>query len=158
MTDRTLINNGKGSILKCPSDYNPASFAEFLADFKNGLFADINPNNSTDSDAGVTEVGTPLNKAHLLTDETAQGYGFDASDDASVNDVLNRMVDYIEGTLASNQNTLILTDSRIKTTSVYEIFTDVYSVYPKNVSVSNGSMTIEFYNHTQSVNVKVRVY
>ena len=43
---------------------------------------------------GVTQEGTPLNKAHLLTDATAQKIGFDPSvDDPSVDDALNKLAD-----------------------------------------------------------------
>lgn len=91
MKNRTLINNGKGSIIKCPVDYNPASFDDFLADLKSGMFVDINPNNSSGADAGVTEVGTPLNKEHLLTDEVAQSFGFISADDPSINDILEKI-------------------------------------------------------------------
>lgn len=93
MEDRVKINNGKSSIIKVPSDYAPADFAEFLTDLKSGMFADISPNNSLDSDAGVTVVGTPLNKANMLTDTTANRFGLTALENPTVDSTFEKIAD-----------------------------------------------------------------
>lgn len=160
MKDRARLNNGKSSKLMCPSTYNPASFSAFLQDLKDGVvYVDITANNSTGSDAGVSEVGTALNKANLLSDTTAQGFGFDVSDNATVDDVLGRIgADYITGTLAVGQTTVTLLDARIKTTSKYDIYVSKWSAQPYEVTVTSGSMVLTFDAQDTSVTVSVRVY
>ena len=86
MEDRVRINNGKSSILKIPSNYDPADFEEFIADLKSGLFADVSPNNSLEEDAGITVVGTPLNKANLLSDDTVLALDMVPAENPTPND------------------------------------------------------------------------
>lgn len=164
MQDRVRIGggNGKSSKLMCPGGYNPADFAAFLADLKAGIvYVDVTPNNSTGSDAGVTVIGTALNKANLLTDATAQGFGFDTSgsNDVTVNDVFERIgADYISGTLAAGQTSLVLTDERIKTTSKFDIYTSLWTSQPTEVTAANGSLTLTFDAQATAVSIDVRVY
>lgn len=92
MKDRARYNNGKSSKLMCPSSYNPASFAAFLADLKAGtVYVDVTANNSNGADAGVSEVGTPLNKSNLLSDATALKFGYSNSDNPTPNDVFSKI-------------------------------------------------------------------
>lgn len=93
MQDRTKIGNGKSSKLMCPADYNP-TYAEFIADLKAGdVYVDVNANNSLTGDAGVTVVGTAINKANMLSDATATAMGFGAGTDPTVNDAFRKFVD-----------------------------------------------------------------
>lgn len=96
MEDRVKINNGKSSTLQCPSDYSPSTFAEFLADLKAGdVYVDITQNNNLETDPGVTVVGTALNKANLLSDETATKIG--VSDPKTPNNAMSVLQDNIDG-------------------------------------------------------------
>lgn len=92
MRNRIRLNNGRASKLKCPTDYNPASFADFLSDLKNGtVYVDIVPNNSDGSDAGVSQVGTALNMETLLDDDTATELGLPVVADATPNDAFLKL-------------------------------------------------------------------
>ena len=66
---------------------------------------------------------------------------------------------YVElnGTLAAGSTTVTLSNSAIRTTSTFDIYTDVYGVNPTAVAVSNGSMTLTFEAQQSAINVKVRV-
>lgn len=163
MKDRVRISggNGRSSKLMCPNDYAPADFATFINHLKAGnVYVDVTPNNSTGSDAGVSEVGTALNKANLLTDTTAEGFGFDATDDPTINDVLERISnDYISGTLTAGQTTLTLLDERLTTSSFIDgIYCDQYGVAPKTVTLASGSITMTFKSYANNIGVKVRVF
>jgi len=63
----------------------------------------------------------------------------------------------ITGTLSAGATSLQLSNSAIKTTSLYDVYTDKWGVCPKNVTVSNGSMTLTFDAQTSAVSVKVIV-
>lgn len=163
MKDRVRISggNGRSSKLMCPSDYAPADFATFITDLKAGnVYVDVTANNSTGADAGVSEVGTALNKSNLLTDTTAQGFGFDASDDPTINDVLERIgADYISGTLTAGQTTLTLTDTRFKPTSKVDIYVSNWNAQPIDVDLQTaGSLTLTFDAQSANITVDVRVY
>lgn len=60
-------------------------------------------------------------------------------------------------TLSAGETTLILTDDSIKSDSTIDIYTDEYGVNPKNVSIENGSITLEFKANASDLNVKVVV-
>lgn len=66
---------------------------------------------------------------------------------------------YVElnGTLTAGATTVTLSNSEIRTTSTFDIYTDVYGVNPTAVAVSNGSMTLTFEAQQSAINVKVRV-
>lgn len=98
MEDRNKIGNGKSSMLKCPPNYAPADFSAFLTDLKAGtVYVDITPNDATTgSDVGVYAVGTPLNKANLLSDETAEKIGMLASDAKTPNNAVSILQDNID--------------------------------------------------------------
>lgn len=160
MKDRARLNNGRSSKMMCPSDYSPADFATFLANLKAGtVYVDVTANNSTGIDAGVSEVGTALNKANLLSDTTASGFGFEATDDPTVDDVLERIgADYISGTLNAGQTSLTLLDSRFKTTSTIDIYSSQYGVAPKTATLADGSLTLTFKSYANAITIRVRVY
>ena len=90
MKDRIRIGNRKDKLIK--PIIEGSTFNEWKAAVAvSGMFADIDNNNSTGDDAGVSEIGTPLNKANLLTDATRNKLGL--SGDKSVNDGLNKLAD-----------------------------------------------------------------
>ena len=59
------------------------------------------------------------------------------------------------GVLRAGETSLVLTDNSITTNSSIDIYTDVYAVNPTNVTVENGSITIEFKAQTTDVGIKV---
>lgn len=61
----------------------------------------------------------------------------------------------LTGTLAAGDTQLVLNDENITTDSTVEIYTDVYGVSPKNVTVQDGQITLEFKAQETNVNVKV---
>lgn len=61
------------------------------------------------------------------------------------------------GSLAIGDTTVVLQDSFITTTSMIDVYTDVYGVNPTNVTVTTGSITLTFEAQESVLNVKVRV-
>ena len=60
------------------------------------------------------------------------------------------------GTLTAGSTTITLTDSKLLTSSTFEIFTDTWGVNPTNVVVATGSITLTFEAQQNDVAVKVR--
>lgn len=70
MKDTTIKNNGKAFNIKAPEDM-PETFEEWREQAIAGnAFLDVSLNTSTGPDAGCDVVGTPQNKATLLSDTT----------------------------------------------------------------------------------------
>jgi hypothetical protein len=63
----------------------------------------------------------------------------------------------ITGTLTTGATSLTLKNNNIKTTSMIDIYTDNFSIYPTDVTVSDGSITLTFDAQTVDVNIKVVV-
>jgi hypothetical protein len=61
------------------------------------------------------------------------------------------------GTLSTGDTEVIFTDENIKTTSIIDVYTDNFSIYPTGVTVSDGSITLTFDAQTVDVNLKVVV-
>ena len=59
------------------------------------------------------------------------------------------------GTLSAGDTQLVVSDASITTDSTVEIYTDVYGVSPKNVTVQDGQITLEFKAQETYINVKV---
>lgn len=86
MKDFISLGNGDSRYLKSSIPAN-TTWEQFLNMLRNGTFAfDFNGINP----AGVAEQGTALNKANLLSDETAEMLGFKPDDDPTVNDAFQR--------------------------------------------------------------------
>lgn len=80
-------------------------------------------------------------------------YGYRKSDNSfspfAVNDK------QITGTLAAGETILTLTDDSLNYQSTVDIYTDIYGVSPKNVTVEDGQITLEFKALENSLDVKV---
>jgi len=111
MKDRVKIGNGKSSKVMCPSTYSPADFATFLRNLQAGsVYLDITANNSDGADAGVSEIGTALNKANMLSDALATKLGYQATDNPTPNDALDVIVDKIAKFITTSTVTIASTD------------------------------------------------
>lgn len=66
---------------------------------------------------------------------------------------------YVEasGTLLAGETNLTIVNGYIKTTSTFDIYTNVFGVDPTDVTVANGSITLTFDVQDTDINVKVRV-
>jgi len=62
-----------------------------------------------------------------------------------------------KGTLAIGATSIVLGNSKITTNSVLSIYTSVWGVNPKTVTVASGSVTLTFDAQTVAVEVGVRV-
>lgn len=62
-----------------------------------------------------------------------------------------------KGTLAVGATSIVLGNSKITTNSVLSIFTSVWGVNPKTVTVASGQVTLTFDAQTVAVEVGVRV-
>lgn len=65
--------------------------------------------------------------------------------------------DDLVGTLVAGTTTVTFTSSKIKTTSVIDVYTDVYGVNPKSITLSNGSATVTFLKRQTNMGVMIRV-
>lgn len=94
MTDSVLKGTGNSRYLKTIANAltQYPTYESFITALVNGTFPiDLNGINS----AGFSTVGTPLNKANLLTDATAALLGFTSS--ATVNDMLAALANKVSG-------------------------------------------------------------
>lgn len=63
----------------------------------------------------------------------------------------------VQGRLNVGATTLNISNTRIKTTSFIDIYTDVWGVAPNSVSVDNGIIKMTFTAQNQVVNVRVKI-
>lgn len=66
----------------------------------------------------------------------------------------NKIIE-LNGNLAAGSTTLTLSDENITINSTIDIYTDVYGVSSKNVTVEVGKITLEFKALDHELNVKV---
>lgn len=59
--------------------------------------------------------------------------------------------------LQANQTTITITNSKISTTSTFNVYTDIYGVVLEDISVSNHTLTLIFAKQSVDIRVKVRV-
>lgn len=59
--------------------------------------------------------------------------------------------------LQANQTTITITNSKISTTSTFNVYTDIYGVVLEDISVSNHTLTLIFAKQGIDIHVKVRV-
>jgi hypothetical protein len=59
--------------------------------------------------------------------------------------------------LQANQTTITITNSKISTTSTFNVYTDIYGVVLEDISVSNHTLTLIFGKQSVDIRVKVRV-
>lgn len=106
MKDTSIKGNGKSSIIKAPSDM-PETFETWREQLIAGQgYLDVRLNTDvTGANAGCDVVGTPLNKANLLSDTTKAALELDGTD-PTVNDALyalkERALPLSGGTLTGN--------------------------------------------------------
>lgn len=62
-----------------------------------------------------------------------------------------------KGTLAVGSTSIVLSNSKITTNSILSIYTSVWGVNPKTVTVASGNVTLTFDTQTVAVEVGVRV-
>ena len=76
MKDTIIKGNGKSKKIKAPSNI-PESFAEWRMQLISGtaMLDIVNNTDTVESNAGFDQIGTPLNKETLLTDDTSQALG-----------------------------------------------------------------------------------
>ena len=63
----------------------------------------------------------------------------------------------LNGTLTAGETTITLTYYSITTDSTFDFYTSIYGVSPTNVTVANGSVTLEFDAQETDMTVEVRV-
>lgn len=82
MQDTVIKGNGRSRIIKGPADM-PATYNEWRAQVMAGTAQlDVSVNPDITESGGISQLGTPLNKANLLTDEAAALFGL--MDDATI--------------------------------------------------------------------------
>ena len=69
---------------------------------------------------------------------------------------INKIIE-LNGNLAAGSTTLILSDENITINSTIDIYTNVYGISPKNVTVEDGQITLEFKALDNDLKIKVVV-
>lgn len=87
MKDRIRLGNRKDKLIK-PIIEGDSFEAWKAAVATGGFYADIDNNNTTGDDAGVSEAGTPLNKANTLPDTLKMKLGL--TGDPTIADAINK--------------------------------------------------------------------
>ena len=67
---------------------------------------------------------------------------------------INKIIE-LNGNLAAGNTTLTLSGENITINSTIDIYTYVYGISPKNVTVEDGQITLEFKALDHELNVKV---
>lgn len=93
-----------------------------------------------------------------VTEYSQVGDLFGGADISRTNEEVNR-ISYVEveGILLAGETTITLTNDAITTESKFDFYTSIYGVSPTNVTVANGSITLEFDAQETDMNVEVRV-
>lgn len=65
------------------------------------------------------------------------------------------VINQVTGTLAVGETSITLSHEAITTDSDIDIYTDIYGVCPRNVTVQDGQITLEFKAQANSMNIKV---
>ena len=63
----------------------------------------------------------------------------------------------VTGTLSAGSTSITLSNSNITTSSVVDVYTDVYGVNPTDISVSAGSITLTFDAQSSAINIRIEV-
>lgn len=71
-------------------------------------------------------------------------------------DELNISLKGVTQTLVTGETSLTFTDESISTDSTVDIYSTLYGLCAKDVSVTNGSITLTFDAQTEDIDVKVR--
>jgi len=127
MQDTILKNNGKSKTIKAPSDM-PATYDAWRTQLiaGNGRLDVVQNTSTSGDDSGVSQLGTALSKANLLSDATATKVGLTSS--ATVNDVIDAVI--------TSQTTLSLPSaSWVDNTP---LGSDV-TVYEQTVTITGGT-------------------
>lgn len=120
---------------------------------------------------GGGHVVGPLNSisidGDIYTIEGSGGTTVVANPSESATDLLNSLqvedtVYAVQGfefitVLRANQTTITITNSKISTTSTFNVYTDIYGVVLEDISVSNHTLTLIFGKQGIDIRVKVRV-
>mgnify|MGYP003304172697 CR=1 FL=1 len=91
------------------------------------------------------------------TEYTQEGDSFGATDINKTNEAVNKLTNFLTGTLTAGETSLTISDSSITEDSIIDIYTNVFGVNPTEVTVVNGSITLVFDAQETDLGVKVRV-
>lgn len=129
MKDQIIKQNAKSRIIKASTSGTfPTTYGSFRTAITEGnVFADITVN-----EAGCDEVGTPLNKANLLSDDTATALGLD-TETATVNLALAALDSAIDDLVE------LIAEMKIKAGDTLEISSSIQSGF-----ISNSGKSIFF--------------
>lgn len=96
-----------------------------------------------------------------VTEYTQVGTSFGAKDindtNAAINDVNRKLGDLLTATIPSGDTSATITDSKIKSTSIIDIYFENKVLAPENVTVSDGSIIVEISEQDTDTVVGVRV-
>lgn len=96
-----------------------------------------------------------------VTEYTQVGTSFGAKDindtNAAINDVNGKLGNLLTATIPSGDTSATITDSKIKSTSIIDIYFENKVLAPENVTVSDGSIIVEISEQDTDTVVGVRV-
>ena len=101
----------------------------------------------------INEVKSEIGNLLGNTDISAIG---DSTVTGAISTLNSNLTDLITGTITSGGISITLTDSRIKSNSIIDIYFENKVLAPTNVTVTDGSITIEIESQDSDTNVGVR--
>lgn len=113
--------------------------------------------NSLSLEMIVSEVGFSFYIVGIVLSPKIIWTNKDAMIQKYVKDVAAPAFVEVTGTLAAGNTSITLSNAAIMAASTLDIYTDVYGVNPKTVTVAAGSVTMTFDGQNSNLGVKVRV-
>lgn len=80
-----------------------------------------------------------------------------AASTTAVKNVEDKLAFFVTGTLTAGATTIAIKNSKIKSTSIIELYNDIYGTSATDVIVANGSITLEYPPLETNLNIKIRV-
>lgn len=137
-TYRVLTDNTPGSFV-----WNQLSFWTAASDveFSDGVDAQ-------------TKLGA-IQGITTSTSITTTGYAADASVTTAL---YKKTSQFLSATLAIGSTQVTFTNSNFDANTLFDVYTDVYGVDPKEMSLSGTTLTLTFDAQESSVNIKLRYF
>ena len=131
----TLVGEVREELQNVPNAENMANLQSQITENKNSIST-----NTTNISNLQTSLGTTNTNIANLTTRVTNIEGFE-----------------LTSTLTAGATSLTFTNSKITTNSIVDIYSSVYGVNPKTVTLSNGSIAMTFKAQSSDVSVKVVV-
>lgn len=140
-----LVGEVRKELQNVPNADNMANLQSQITDNKNNISTNTTNISNLQSSLGTTNTNVSTNTTNINNLTTR------------VTNVETELGVELTSTLAAGSTSLTLTNSRITTDSTVDIYSSVYGVNPKTVTLNTGSIVMTFKAQTSNVSVKVVV-